>query len=375
MKFHFYNRLACIVCLLIIPFCFLGCKKTLTYEESQSKFLNSLPKSKEFSIGLQGVANHLYAKKWPGKYNFKKPKIQPEYMLVEWEHKTKQKTIRKNSKLRCSSNIERLALSCLVAELGPVNLNKLLKSSEYLNFVEKLKVYLSEKENSEELFHNSLTAKNAIFKRFNVSLEQAKWNETNYKCGIIVTTGFYLGFPFYKRITLDSQIENREEYLKVYLHECGHQLFDYDRKFLKTIKLGFSWIGWIKSTHSWWVVEEKSCNLIAEEILEDFKTELKSDKRYQEMLATSQWVYHPLAPDYKEKYARLFFNPVSVLALLKNSRIDNRYSTKDEIAKVFRDKLKADGVAKYIHLVNKYTTLKDVLKALNATQLEDVSIK
>jgi hypothetical protein len=82
-----------------------------------------------------------------------------------------------------------------------------------------------------------------------------------------------------------------------------------------------------------------------------------------------------LASDYKEKYARLFFNPASVLAQLKNTRVDSRYSTKDEIAKVFREKLKSEGVKNYIHMINKYITLKDVLKFFNASQLEDVSIK
>lgn len=373
MDNNYRIQLIKLVLLICMFFGLNGCKKQLTWAESQSKFLNTNPQSKEFTVGLQGVANHLYAQRWPGKYRFTRPKIRHEKMLVEWEHKKKQKTIRKEANIRCTSNIERLGLSCLISALGPINLNKLLKTPEYSNYVEKLKIFLGEKEWKEELFKVTLDSKNKILIKFGISQAKAKENEESYKCGIIITTGFYLGFPFYKRITLDSEIENREEYLRVYLHECGHQLFDKDRKFFKTIKLGLSWIGWIKTTHSWWVVEEKSCNLISDEILETLKSDIKSDKRYKDSLATSNWEYLPLAPDYKEKYARLFFNPVSVLAQLKNTRVDSRYSTNDEIAKIFREKLKVEGVKNYIHLINKYSNLKDVLQALNASQLEDVS--
>lgn len=355
---------------LFLIYIISSCRKPLSFEESHEKFLNSYPHSKEFKQGLQGMANHLYHKKWPDKYYFTKPKIRHEKMIVEWEHKNKSKTIRKDSNLRCNSNIERLGLSCLIAQLGPVNIEKLMKSNEYLVFVKNLKLFLSEKEWNEETFKTTISAKNEILELFSISETQAKKNETTYKSGIILTSGFYMGMPFFKRITLDSNIETREEYLRVYLHECGHQLFDYDRKFGKTLKLGLSWIGWTKSTHSWWVVEEKSCNLIADEILEDYKDELKSDKRYQEILTKFPWVYHPLSPDFKEKYSRIFFNSVAMLAQFKNARIDSRYSTKDEIAKVFREKLKAENVKIYIHLINKYITLKEVLTVLNAAHLD-----
>ena len=353
--------------------CISSCKKAPTWEESTSKLLSFNPKDKEFSKALQEVSNQLYAKQWPGQYNFTKPKIRNEKMIVEWEHKIRQKTIRRESKLRCTTNIERLGLSCLIVELGPVNLNKLMVSTNFKLFLDELKVYLGKPEFSEELLQATIEIKNKILKENKVSFEKAKENEQSYKCGILITTGFYLGFPFYKRITLDSHIESREEYLRTYLHECSHQLFDYDRKFSKTIKLGFSWIGWIKSTHSWWVVEEKSCNLIADEIMESFKAEMQKDKRYQEPLATSNWTYLPLSSDYKERYSRLFFNPESMLNQLKNSRIESRYSIKDKTAILFREKLKTEGLKKYIHSINRFISLKEVLIYLGAAELDDVS--
>ena len=319
---------------------------------------------------MQGIASYLYSKNGAEDCHFTKPIIRNEKMLVEWEHKTRQKTIRKYARLRCTSNIERLGLSYLTSQLGPANINKLMKSKEYSFFIEELKLFLGNNNCDEKLFQSTIGAKNKILLGMGVSLSKAKENETSFKCGIIITTGFYMGFPFYKRITLDSQIGNREEYLKVYLHECGHQLFDLDRKFSKTIKLGLSWIGWMKTTESWWIVEEKSCNLIAEELLELHKSEIQSDTKYKESLGVSNWVYFPLASDYKERYARLFNNPAFMLGQLKNARIDIRYSTKDEIATVFRKKIKEVGIKTYIHLINPYITLKEVLVVLRSSHLE-----
>lgn len=345
-----------------------SCKKQLTREESYYKFLNSAVTSKDFRIGLQGMANHLYNEKWPDKYNFTVPKIRHEKMIVEWEHKISQKTNRKFTKLRCTSNIERLGLSCIIPATGPINLDYLLKSNEFKTFTFKLKNYLETPDIKEDIFQELIQLRLLILKIFKVSETQAKLNEENYKSGIIITSGFYLGFPFYKRITLDSQIFNREEYLKVYLHECGHQLFDKYRKFGKTLKLGFSWIGWAKSTDSWWVVEEKSCNLFAESILELNNKEFTADKRFHEPLTTSDWVFYPLEPNFKIKYAKLFFNSNAMLEQLKNARIENRYSTKDAIAKLFREKLLEKGIKSYILAINQYLTLKDVLIALDAEE-------
>jgi hypothetical protein len=360
-----------------IQFCFLllaillvisGCKKQLTREESAHKFLTSDPKSKDFQLGLQGMANHLYHGKWPDTYNFTKPKIRHEKMIVEWEHKVKKKTKRKYTNLRCNSNIERLSLSCLIAATGPINLDKLMRSNDFKLFTENLKTYLGAPENREDIYHELIRLKLSILKILKITEAEAKLNEVNYKSGVIITTGFYMGFPFFKRITLDSQISNREEYLRVYLHECGHQLFDKYRNFKKTLKLGFSWIGWAKSTDSWWIVEEKSCNLFSELILESFRKELEADKRYQEPLATADWIFHPLEPNFKTKYAPLFYNPSAMLEQLKNARINNRYSTTDAIAKLFRERLTEKGIESYIKSINTYLNLKDVLIALNADE-------
>lgn len=361
--------------LLLLFLLITSCQKQLSREESNKRFLESAPESKDFRLGLQNLANHLYNEKWPGKYRFTKPKIRQEEMIVEWENKSSRKTKRKYSNYRFESNIERLGFSCLIAATGPINIEQLLKSNEFKLFTNNLKIYLKEPDEQEKVFNDLINIKMSILKKYKISESKAKLNEKNYNSGIIITTGFYLGFPFYKRITLDSQIYNREEFLNVYLHECGHQLFDSNRKFGKTLKLGFSWVGWAKSTDSWWVVEEKSCNLFAESVLEMYKKDKLLDTKFTEPLTSSTWVFHPLEPNFRNKYAKLFFDESAMLAQLKNARIENRYSTNDAIAKLFRQKLAEKGIKTYISIINKYINLKDVLIALEANPALIQSVK
>lgn len=359
--FVFYN----LILMLIILFAFTSCKTHLSKEQSRSLFLNSDINSGNFRKGLEGYAEHLYNEQWPEKYDFRRPKIHDEKMMVEWEHKIIKKTKRSSSKIKVKTNIERLALSCLASQMGQINLDKLMRNENFKIFSNLLGEYLCDEKIDETKLQELKKIKMNIFELFGINEKVASANEVNFKTGIIITTGFYLGFPYYKRITLDNSIENREEFLRVYLHECGHQMFDRYRKFGKTLRLGLSWIGWLESTHSWWVVEEKSCNIFAEFIIDKIQNEIKQEKGFQDTLHPSNWISRKLSADFRERYSLLFYNPVSMLHNLKNQRIESRYSTNDQLAAVIRQKLREEGLKNYINSINGFCSLDEVLKFWN----------
>lgn len=365
MPFNLRNKLKCFYlkgCLVIFLFTLGACKTQLTKEQSKQLVLNADIKSSLFRKGLEGYAEHLYQQQWPQHtFDFRLPKLVEEKLMIEWEGKTTKKTSRAFSNIKCKTNVERLALSLLVSQLGPCSVQKLMRSTHFKAFVSQLADFLVKEETGTVLLERLKMIRNSIFQTFKIDDAMAKKNELEYKTGILLTAGFYLGFPLYKRITLDKQIETRKEFLQIYLHECGHQLFDKYRKFSKTMRLGLSWIGWLESTDSWWVIEEKSCNIFAEFVMKEIAEEIQKSESFNKPLTKQSYQYLKLHSTFQERYALLFFNSEAMLNNLKNKKIENRYNTNDAISNKIRERLKEQGIKDYILSINHFCSSKEVL--------------
>ncbi|PCJ62087.1 MAG: hypothetical protein COA79_05205 [Planctomycetota bacterium] len=348
----------------VFLFLIVSCGKNISVQESNKIFLNNKPGDKNFEKILKSLAEELYRNKWGVDIHLIKPKFRNEKMQVEWENKNTKKMKRKFSSLRCQSIVDRLALSYICSLTGPVNIKKLMSSVYFKSFRENLNQLLTQEKNEIDLQARLLENRNEVLVLFDISLQQAEQNEKKYRVGILITAGFYLGLPIYKRITLDININTRREILRIYLHECGHQLFHKSRRFSKSLKLGLSWIGWRKTASSWWMVEEKSCNLFAEMILKDWEKELKKQSLYStyiKLIGPPRWKRTKFVKKFKERYASLFFDKTFAMRRLYNKRIQSRYSTKDKIAGELRTYLKKHGIQKYLRDVNSCNDLKGVL--------------
>lgn len=356
-----------ILVLVFVGLSLTSCQKKSDYATYEEQFLRLKPSDKGFEKALKKVSEGLYAEKWGGKFRFDKPTIRKEKMLVEWENKTSNRVVRKVSSLRYTDLPEKLALLLLFSHLGPVAPEKLLASDLFFKFKSELVTYLKSEDEASladvKLVHGD------ILKFYKISEAKAKENENLYNVGVLYATGFYLGMPFYKRITLGAEIQTRYTFLKVYLHECGHQLFDKHRKFSKSVKLGLSWIGWRKSAASWWTVEEKSCNIFSDMIMDKEgpfikRLSIEQKKQMIEVLSEDTIKSFEKNDNMAHLYAQLFYDTKKAEERYLNKRINDRYSVNDGIGVFLKKNVEEKGVLGYIKAINKCFDTKEVLAVL-----------